>query len=110
MSNFEKWRQSYPISEWILSSDYVNVGDRVEFWDEGEERSFKGEIEQKLDTPYFMIRLDWDGCLHKISYYNHVTFKCKKYTDPTKCSCGAKHTSNPKYHLSYCDLNEKEYK
>lgn len=23
-----------------------------------------------------------------------------------QCSCGAKHTSNPKHHLSYCDIKE----
>jgi hypothetical protein len=23
------------------------------------------------------------------------------------CSCGAKHTSNPKFHLSYCDFGKK---
>lgn len=25
---------------------------------------------------------------------------------PESCSCGAKHTSNPKHHLKYCDLNK----
>jgi hypothetical protein len=23
------------------------------------------------------------------------------------CTCGAKHTSNPKFHLSYCELDKK---
>lgn len=25
---------------------------------------------------------------------------------PKECSCGAKHTSNPKWHMQYCDLHE----
>lgn len=25
-----------------------------------------------------------------------------------KCSCGAKHTSNPNYHLPYCDIKDKK--
>ena len=83
------------------------VGDRVEFCT-GENTGIIREIKNdEVGNPYYLI--DWDKYT---DYWNEIGFFSFDLVYPEMsppdidsiCSCGAKHTSNPKYHLRFCDL------
>lgn len=106
MSNLN---HKYPISSWILSSEHLAEGEWVAYEDEyGNE--IKAEYMGKLDDSNEIIVVLPEGreVVDMLSIYDTIVYRIGKVSNK-KCSCGARYTSNPKHHLSYCDLYSKSY-
>jgi hypothetical protein len=62
--------------------------------------------------PWYKV-LYWDGSDGAISenaLASYTEFYSAVKKDLGGCSCGAHHTSNPNWHLSYCDKSKEEEK
>ena len=72
----------------------------------------QGVVQDFDGTPiqFLNIRILHEGCLSYtvtvIDCYRTIVYKINSRTNSV-CTCGAKHTSNPNYHLDYCSLSEE---
>lgn len=102
------WNDKYPVSQWIIEKESLKVGDRVVFFSHTEQAEMTGRITEEFDVAgidnrnYLFIETAND--LMAINFYTNIVYKLIDSFDIVpKCSCGAKYTSSPKYHLSYCE-------
>ena len=97
-------RMKYPITQWILSPSNVKIGDTVAF--EEYEKEIHGIVVAfPGDHSKLTIKRCDTGERQVINFYNTITYLIiSKKNGP--CTCGAKHTSNPDHHLSYCDAGD----
>ena len=51
------------------------------------------------------VIIDGDDYSTELWLMNNIVYKLPREPSKTECACGASHTSNPKFHLSYCPLN-----
>lgn len=99
-------RSKYPITDWVLSRECVKVGELIAFWDDELNQEIHAEIigfpseEHRQYLSIKRINCEYTEC---INYYNTIVYKIGRSFN-LKCTCGAKFTSNPKYHLQYCDI------
>jgi hypothetical protein len=107
----------YPLENWVLSQDHVQIGDTVAFYDEQLQQEIKAKI---LGFPssdlkqYLTCKRPGANYSEVINIYDVIVYRLNEEFIDTdyrgtksrfpECTCGAKHTSNPKFHLSYCDV------
>jgi hypothetical protein len=105
----------YPINNWILSRNGCQIGDKVAYWDSDTQSERQGSITAfTLNAHEIVVKLDsqyWFQNDQEITldFYQTIIYKINKEIpdNDNSCSCGAKHTSNPNFHLKYCALNKK---
>lgn len=108
-------RDKYPIDRWVLSKENVDTGDIVAFWDAETDQ----EIQCRVTIPTKQMRehREYGNCLPVVlringeekrgllNFYNNIVYKITgREIVGRECSCGAKHTSNPNWHMHYCDF------
>lgn len=100
-------RNKYSISNWVLSRECVNKGDLIAFYSEEEQKEIHAIVlgfPSEEHREYLSCRRVGSSYTEVINFYSNIVYKIMDAEDERICSCGAKHTSNPKYHLPYCDL------
>jgi hypothetical protein len=103
-------RNKYDIGKWVLGYDHAKVGDTIAWWCEYEKREMQAVvIAHSFTDSNTLICSDVDGAVHRINFYEKVTYKIGSINTQKSngCTCGARHTSNPKYHSSWCDEGGK---
>ena len=100
-------RFKYRLIDWVISRDDLAIGDRVVWFDLDSESGVFGYVvgmTHHHDNKILVCR-DSSEITELVDFMDTIVFKYGKLSGRSrKCSCGAKHTSNPKFHLSYCDL------
>lgn len=102
-------RNKYPLSSWVLSQDQLNPGDLIAFFDTHKQEEIHAEV---LSLPpsghneYIACRRVGSPISELVNFYDVVVYRVtsKEVAHSPTCSCGAHFTSNPKFHLSYCDF------
>ena len=107
-------RLKYPISDWVLGQDNLSPGDVVAFFCEVELKEVHAEVigfpSKELRQYISCRRLDGNipsNTSEVVNFYNTIVYKLRSgKKTPKECTCGAKYTSNPKHHLSYCEVQQ----
>lgn len=99
-------REKYLISDWVLGQDNVSPGDIIAFFCEELQSEVQAEVlgfpSKDLKQYISCRRLD-SHYSEVVNFYTTIVYKVKSInTLFEECTCGAKHTSNPRFHLSYC--------
>ncbi|MBF0298843.1 MAG: hypothetical protein HQK51_08990 [Oligoflexia bacterium] len=100
-------RNKYPINDWVLSQDCIGSGDVIAFFCDEEKKEVHAEV---IGFPsgeykqYLSCKRIGSNYTEVINFYSTIVYKVKNAEINKACTCGAKYTSNPKFHLSYCDL------
>ena len=99
-------QDKYSLDNWILNQSQVRVGEKVAWDEQGFE--VRGIVVLLPESAHNLrVRREDNGFLVTLNFYTTVTYiVARECVKRVECSCGAKHTSNPKYHLSYCDLDD----
>ncbi|MBF0314392.1 MAG: hypothetical protein HQK50_00125 [Oligoflexia bacterium] len=101
-------RNKYPITDWVLSKECVIKGDVVAFFCEEEKQEVHAEVlgfPSEEHRQYVSCRRLGTEYTEVINFYSTIVYKIKDAVTASRaCTCGARHTSNPRFHLSYCDL------
>ena len=99
-------RKKYPISDWVISIDALEEGDwvtYVNYRDVEVVAEYKGVLD-KSAKGVIVVQPETSEVVDIISIYDTIVYKFPRDKKPKKgCSCGAKHTSNPKFHFRYCE-------
>lgn len=105
----------YPLENWVLSQDNLKIGDSIAFFDENAQQEVIATVLGFPSTDlkqYLSCKRAGAPFTEVINFYDNVVYRVDKPANQVElkydvkigeCSCGAKFTSNPKYHLSYCD-------
>lgn len=109
----------YPLENWVLSQDNVRIGDTIAFYSEDQQQEIHAKVLGFPSTgqrQYLTCKRADANYTEVINFYDVVVYKIESEISDGKisasiskvvgssCSCGAKFTSNPKYHLGYCEL------
>jgi hypothetical protein len=102
-------RGKYSINDWILSNDCVDIGDIIAYYDDTTLKEVHAKVLNKYTYSahtLYVENLDTHMTL-EIDFYATVCYNITKgKAEPEICTCGAKHTSNPKHHLNYCKARD----
>jgi hypothetical protein len=106
-------RSKYPLTDWLLTWKDCKIGDEIVFWDIEEKEEVMARIVGfTLSVNKIIVRRNFGnpfGMEEEINLYDTIVYKMRGISKADDgCTCGAKHTSNPKYHLVYCDKNKKD--
>ena len=110
-------KDKYPVSDWVYSIKDIDVGDLLVYIDDDDNEviveyvglpptnigSFGDIVVQRLGRSLVEQMNIVETVMYK--YKSGISKNDSVYTEP-RCTCGAKHTSNKKFHLKYCDLSE----
>lgn len=102
----QDFRFRYSEKDWIVHHlDTIKEGDIV-IYEGGNGVEIEGKFLEFIgDDGSIMVveRLD-DGLADMLGIYDEIIFIKEKKQELKICTCGARHTSQPNFHLSYCDL------
>ena len=112
----------YPATNWVMDKEMLNVGDFIAYYDDETENEVVSTYigAPSLHFPqYISCKRVTSNLTEVINIFNTVVYKVDPIDAIFKesvevkqkrdlCSCGAKHTSNPSFHLSYCEMNMNE--
>lgn len=107
-TNQEEFAQKYPQTDWLLYHvDDIKEGDEVIYKDDSgkEVRAKFLEFLSNDKEVIFVQREDKIGEI--INWHNQVVFinpYNKAKVKAKECTCGAKHTSVPTHHSTWCDI------
>ncbi len=102
-------RKKYSIANWVLSQDNVSPGDTVAFYCPKESREIHAEVlgfPSKEMRQYISCKRNGQDQSELINFYSTIVYRINGPIEKksNSCTCGAKHTSNPKFHLNFCDI------
>ena len=100
-----EFRKKFYIGDWVIDKLDVKVGDRLVWYDTDTEMETYGYVVgyAKSCENSLLVCRDRSSTTEVLNYLATVVIRINK--DEVFCSCGAKHTSNPKYHLPYCECS-----
>lgn len=108
---FEEFRRSQPVNNWVVQSSQLNVGDKIAFWYAGQ-YPVRAKVVDIISDYIIQVKQP-DGLgyfFYTVNLTQDVTFILSSVEVPPplprECTCGAKHTSNPNFHLPFCELND----
>jgi hypothetical protein len=109
LGGFVPLRNKYPITDWILSQSCVEIGDIIAYYSESERKEVHAEVIAFCVDPKSCILCRRIDCRlqEEINFYYTIVYKIGHKKFEGICTCGASHTSNPDFHLTYCDLNKE---
>ena len=96
--------KKYTIDAWVVSRSVLKNGDRIVFYDYDRNMEVTAEVILTVEhkkPEEITIRRIGTYASEVLNIYNTITYLLNRSLKA--CSCGAKHTSCPTYHLSYCD-------
>ena len=98
-----EFKKKYPIESWIVNPDMLKIGDHIVY------EEFNSEIKATYVGEFSKSKIKiktGGGLIQIINIFDTIVFKLgTKVQNNITCTCGAKHTSNPTFHLYYCDLS-----
>ena len=103
----------YSIEYAVNHKSEVEIGDQVVYIEPKNDEEVVSYVVDFIDGEDYKIIAQkepnlWYCAKQIVDLIECSVFKLRKDVDPVReCSCGAKYTSNPKYHLSYCCKNKK---
>lgn len=105
-------RNKYSVEQWITDRENLVIGDTVAYYSEEEQKEVISEVisfPSQTFTQYISCRRVNDETTEVVNIYNTIVYKVaaqsRSVSSTRECSCGARFTSNPNYHLNYCDLS-----
>lgn len=101
-------KEKYPTSDWVISLKNLNDGDWVVYeneWGQEVTAQYLG-IPEGAKPGIMLVQPENQEAADVVSIYETVTYKLRTNRSTKTCSCGARHTSNPKFHLKYCNIGE----
>ena len=105
--SLEEFKSKYAPNEKITSNNNLQIGDNIAFFNEILDRELVGIVVSISWLSNFVVTVkipEMKNLMFEHSLDN-LTFKLSSQVIVKPgCSCGAKHTSNKTYHLSFCDI------
>lgn len=101
-------REKYSTTDWVISVSRLKEGDWLAYEEYGIEvhATYVGEMDG-ADAGTIVVMPEGRNVADIISYHNTVVYRLNRNkNDAGECSCGARFTSNPKFHLKYCNIGE----
>ncbi len=96
------FRERYPIDNWVVSKNNVEVGDTIIYDCDATEEEVKAIVVGfSTSDQYIHCKRLKSKIVEVINIYNTIVYKIESVKK--ECTCGAKFTSNPSFHLNYCD-------
>ena len=92
----------FPLKDWVITTAALNEGDPLVYLEDSQfvYANYVGEVsDAKFGT--ICVQIPGKPVVDIINIMDTITYKCQK------CTCGAKHTSFPNYHLNYCQQNQQ---
>jgi hypothetical protein len=103
-------RDKYSVEQWVFAKTHVKAGDTIAFYCPERKHEVQGTVlgfpKAKCDNLICYQEKD-KNVADVVDFFETIVY-CVGEADVSsvgqKCSCGAKYTSNPSFHLVYCDL------
>ena len=96
-------RSKYAAKDWIINTSDVKIGYIVAFMWNGIEKH--GEVIDVLGNRLHLSMTGGDS--FSVDVFETTVFIINRLINHVGCSCGARFTSQPSWHLSYCDMYKK---